>query len=555
MIISHEKQTAQVKVADSKTFKPKPPKKPLRQFNRWAIALLAAGLLAVPITMYIVNQHSKPKENPSNSLTVPVEAKNLTVRITASGTVQPVQRVNMSPKSSGRIAELYVEQGDRVEKGQLIARMESRDIEAQLMQSQARLASAIARLEKLQAGNRPEEITQAQARLDQIQANLARLQAGTRSEEIAQSEASLNEAKARLANAQSGSLLQEIAQAKSQIEANKATAELTMQRLQRNRNLLEEGAISQDQFEVYQKEDRIAKANVQEAEKRLKQLQENRRSQIQQLQAAVEQQQQLLKEKENGTRPEEITKAEAEVAEAKSKLAQLVNGTRPEEIASAKADVAEVKAQVRYYEVQIEDTKIRAPFAGIITQRYALQGAFVTPTTSASTTDTGSSTSIVALAQDLEVLAKVTESDIGQIKPGQTVEIIADAYPDKVFSGRVKLIAPEAVKDRDVTLFQVRVAIDKGKDLLQSGMNVDLKFLGEKLNNALVLPTVAIVTSKGKTGVLIPNEKNQPKFQPVTIGSTIGNKIQILEGLKAGDRVFLELPEGQKLEDIIKNRK
>ena len=54
--------------------------------------------------------------------------------------------------------------------------------------------------------------------------------------------------------------------------------------------------------------------------------------------------------------------------------------------------------------------------------------------------------------------------------------------------------------------------------------------------------------------MLIPDEKNKPKFQPVTIGSTIGNKIQILEGVKAGDRIFVELPEGQKLDDIIKNR-
>ncbi len=554
MITSREKQTAQVKVTDSKTFEPKPPQKP-RKSNRWALALVAVGLLAVPTAIYIVNNQGKPKVNLIESLTVPVEAKDITVRINASGTVQPVQRVNMSPKNSGRIAELYVEQGDRVEKGQLIARMENRDIEAQLMQSQARLASAIAKLEKLQAGTRPEEITQAQARLEQIEANLAKLKAGTRSEDIAQSEASLNEAKARLANALSGSLLEEIAQAKSQIEASKATAELTVQRLQRNENLLTEGAISQDQFDVYQKEDRIAKANVQEAQKRLKQLQENRQSQIKQLQSAVEQQQQALKGKENGTRPEEITQAEAEVVEAKSKLAQLVNGTRPEEITSAKADVAEVNAQVRFYQVQLEDSKIRAPFAGIITQRYALQGAFVTPTTSASATDTGSSTSIVALAQDLEVLAKVTESDIAQIKPGQTVEIVADAYPSQVFSGRVKLIAPEAVKDRDVTLFQVRIAIEKGKDLLQSGMNVDLKFLGKTLNNALVLPTVAIITNQGKTGVLIPDEKNQPKFHPVTTGSTIGNKIEILEGLKSGDRVFLELPEGKKLDDIIKKRR
>jgi HlyD family secretion protein len=76
--------------------------------------------------------------------------------------------------------------------------------------------------------------------------------------------------------------------------------------------------------------------------------------------------------------------------------------------------------------------------------------------------------------------------------------------------------------------------------------------IGDKLNNALVVPTVAIITNKGETGVLLPDDKNQPKFHPVTVGSTIGNQIQILEGIEAGDRVFLELPEGQKLEDIIK---
>ena len=134
-----------------------------------------------------------------------------------------------------------------------------------------------------------------------------------------------------------------------------------------------------------------------------------------------EQQRQALNQKQNGTRPEEITRAEAEVTEARSKLAQLVNGSRPEEIAAAKANVAEINAQVSYYQVQLEDSRIRAPFGGIITQRYAIQGAFVTPTTSASATDSATSTSVVALARDLEVLAKVPESDIGQIKPGQVV--------------------------------------------------------------------------------------------------------------------------------------
>ncbi|MEG4588466.1 efflux RND transporter periplasmic adaptor subunit [Microcoleus sp. MOSTC5] len=622
MIVSPKKETAQVKVedtqtvdtkaaetkiADKKTAQKQSPKKPARKPQRWAIGLVAAGLLAVPTTIYVAKSRSQPKVDAIATMTVPVEAQNLTVRITSSGTVQPVQRVNLSPKGSGRIAELFVEQGDKVEAGQIVARMESRDVEAQLAQAKAREASARAKLAQIEAGNRSEDIASARARLDQAEASLAQLQAGSRVEEVAgararlqqtqaglqrlragsrveevsQARARLAQAQARLADAQTGSVKQEIAQAQTQIDSSKAQAELTAQRVERNRPLVEEGALAKDKLDELIKENRTAQAKLIESQRRLQQLQENRLSQIQQLQAAVQVEQQALNQLQNGTRSEEIAKAEAEVAEAKSKLAQVENGnrpeeiakaeaavaearsqltaqengSRPEEIAQAQAELAEAQAQVRFQEVQLEDTKVRAPFAGIITQRYAIQGAFVTPATSASEATSATSTSIVALARDVEVLAKVPEADISQIKPGQEVEIVADAYPDKVFKGRVKLIAPEAVKERDVTLFQVRVAIDTGKESLQSGMNVDLRFVGQKLSNALVVPTVAIVTNKGQTGVLVPDEKQQPKFKPVTVGSTIGNKIQILEGAKAGDRVFTELPQGKKLEDIIKNQK
>ncbi|MEG3930956.1 efflux RND transporter periplasmic adaptor subunit [Microcoleus sp. T3_B1] len=622
MIVSPKKETAQVKVedtqivdtkaaetkiADKKTAQKQSPKKPARKPQRWAIGLVAAGLLAVPTTIYIAKSRSQPKVDAIATMTVPVEAQNLTVRITSSGTVQPVQRVNLSPKGSGRIAELFVEQGDKVEAGQIVARMESRDVEAQLAQAKAREASVRAKLAKIEAGNRSEDIASARARLEQAEASLAqaqagsrveevagararlqqtqaglqRLRAGSRVEEVSQARARLAQAQARLADAQTGSVKQEIAQAQTQIDSSKAQAELTAQRVERNRPLVEEGALAKDKLDELIKENRTAQAKLIESQRRLQQLQESRESQIKQLQAAVQVEQQALNQLQNGTRSEEIAQAEAEVAEARSKLAQVENGNRPEEIAQAEAAVAEAKsqlaaqengsrpeeiaqaqaelaeaqAQVRFQEVQLEDTKVRAPFAGIITQRYAIQGAFVTPATSASEATSATSTSIVALARDVEVLAKVPEADISQIKPGQVVEIVADAYPDKVFKGRVKLIAPEAVKERDVTLFQVRVAIDTGKDFLQSGMNVDLRFVGEKLSNALVVPTVAIVTNKGQTGVLVPDEKQQPKFKPVTVGSTIGNKIQILEGAKVGDRVFTELPQGKKLEDIIKNQK
>ncbi len=342
-------------------------------------------------------------------------------------------------KNQGRLAELYVKQGDRVQAGQIIARMESRDLEAKLRQAQARLKNSKAnlakqetgsrpeeiaaararlsqvgaRLSQLQAGSRQEEIAVARARLDGIQANLSQLQSGKRPEEIAQGKARLEQAITRWQDAKTGSLKEEIEQAKARIEAAKAELELTTKRLERYKKLVNEGAITRDAYEEYVRDDRRVNANLQEAEKRLEQLTQFRLAEIERLTAAMEEEKQAFQLLEKGARLEEIVRAEAEVAEARSQLEQLVNGTRPEEIARAEAEVAEAKAQVRYQEILLEETKVRAPFSGVITQRYASQGAFVTPATSASNATFASSTSIVALARGLEVLAKVPEANIG----------------------------------------------------------------------------------------------------------------------------------------------
>ena len=594
----------------------------------WWIALVTAGLLILTIGIYLGRKRYDGQPEVLETLTIPVKTQNIVVRITASGAVQPIQRVNLSPKNQGRLAELYVKQGDRVQAGQIMARMESRDLEAKLRQAQARLKNSKAnlakqetgsrpeeiaaararlnqvearlsqlqvgsrpeeiaaararlsqvgaRLSQLQAGSRQEEIAVARARLDGIQANLSQLQSGKRPEEIAQGKARLEQAITRWQDAKTGSLKEEIEQAKARIEAAKAELELTTKRLERYQKLVNEGAITRDAYEEYVRDDRRVNANLQEAEKRLEQLTQFRLAEIERLTAAMEEEKQAfqllekgarleeivraeaevaearsqLEQLVNGARLEEIVRAEAEVAEARSQLEQLVNGTRPEEIARAEAEVAEAKAQVRYQEILLEETKVRAPFSGVITQRYASQGAFVTPATSASNATFASSTSIVALARGLEVLAKVPEANIGQITSGQTVEVVADAYPDQVFKGKVKLIAPEAIVERNVTLFEVEVALETGKEKLRSGMNVDLQFLGDRFDNALVVPTVAIVTKKGETGVLVPDAKNQPKFRPIILGFNIGNQIQVLQGIKAGDLVFIELPEDQKLDDI-----
>jgi len=93
--------------------------------------------------------------------------------------------------------------------------------------------------------------------------------------------------------------------------------------------------------------------------------------------------------------------APAPVYEAQQQLQQLTTGSRSEDIKSAAAQWC--RLLVALAQTQVDDTIIRAPFAGIVTQKYATVGAIVTPTTSASSTASATSTSIVALASELEI--------------------------------------------------------------------------------------------------------------------------------------------------------
>ncbi|MDZ8067321.1 MAG: efflux RND transporter periplasmic adaptor subunit [Nostoc sp. DedQUE08] len=465
--------------------------------SRWLIGLIAGSALVVgTITTYTLVNQGTNKEDIAQ-LTVPVAAQNVTLRITASGKVVPVQSVNISPKNPGVLSQLYVEQGDRIQQGQILARMDSAGIEAQRSQYRANLAQSQAQLAQALAGSRPQEIAQARARLAQAQAQLAAAKAGNRPQEIAQSQ--------------------------SQVDAAQARVNYTSEQVKRYQYLYEQGAENKQLLDQAISDDKSARANLEEAKKRFSLVQ-------------------------TGTRSEEIDQRQAAVNEARAALVLLEDGTRSEEIVQRQAAVASAEAQLKGVQVQLEDTIIRAPLSGIVTQKYAEPGAFVTPTTSASTSASATSSSIVAVARGLEILAQVPEADLGRIKQGQQVEIVADAYPDQVFKGHVRLIAPEAVVEQGVTSFQVRVAIDTGIDKLRSGLNVDLTFLGDRVNNALVLPTVSIVTEKGKTGVLVPDAKNKPQFREVTVGAQIQDQTQILEGVKAGDRIFVNPPKDYKIE-------
>ena len=452
--------------------------------------LVAICLAGLAFTTYRLVDRSRSPEN-IESLTVPVREEDLNLEIQASGRIEPLKSVNVSPKEPGRLVKLLAEQGDRVTAGQTLAIMENAELATQTSQATAELKQNRASFAEGKAKINA-EVAQARARLRQL-------------------EAKLNQVQSRIPR--------DIEQTKAQINAAKSSLNLVQERVKRNQYLLEQGAITQDAFDEVSDNAQNARSSIEELRQRLQQLQNTGRAEVEQI--------------------------DAEIREARIALEQK-QATAPDEIAALEASLEQAEVSLERAEIQYSNSIVKAPFDGTVTQRYAVEGSFVAPSTSGSSTASASATSILALAQGLEVIAKVTELDIGQLQPGQKVKIVADAYPDRVFEGEIKRIAPEAIIEENVTSFEVRVKLLTGQDVLRSKMNADVTFIGKELSDSLVVPTVAIFTEDGEQGVMIPDENNQPQFQPVRVGLYLGDRTQILEGLEANQQVFIDLPENSR---------
>jgi HlyD family secretion protein len=481
------------KPLDSPNVAPKVKKRFKKNWLSWLLILsLLGGISYALYRQFVIVPTQEAKQR---VLTSPVQRQNLPIVISANGTVKPERSINVSPKNSGIVKSLLVKEGDIVKKGQAIAYMDDSNLRGQLTQARGQLAQAEANLQKVQAGNRPQDIGQAQAQLDEAQANLQKAQTGNRSQDIGQ-------AQARLASAQ-------------------ATLNQAQDDFRRNQELYKAGAIA------------LATVNQKRADR-------------DSAQAAVTEAQQALGLQKAGSRPEEIAQAQAVVRQRQQALALLKAGSRQEDVASSQAQVISARGSLQNVQAQINDTVLRAPFDGLVTKKYADPGAFVTPTTAASAVSSSSSSSILSLTTNNEVVANLAETNISKISIGQKVTITADAYPGKTFEGRVNQIAAQATVEQNVTSFEVKVSLTDPQRLLRSGMNVDANFEAGQLENALVVPTAAVVRRENATGVYVMGADDKPRFKRVETGVTVSNFTEVKSGLSGNEKVLLSFPPGSR---------
>ncbi len=239
--------------------------------------------------------------------------------------------------------------------------------------------------------------------------------------------------------------------------------------------------------------------------------------------------------------------AQAEVNQAKAALNLQKRGSRPEDIDNARAQVQAARGALQKIQVQLNDTRVVAPFDGIVIKKYADVGAFVSPSMAGGTADSASSSSILSLSsQRHQVIVNLSESQIAKVKLGQSVTLKADAFPNEVFTGKVDRVAPKATVSQNVTSFEVYVAISSpSAEKLKEGMNVDAQFKVGRLDHVMLIPNAAVVRKAEGEGVFILGRDRQPVFQPIKTGVTAGNQTEVKSGLKGNEQIVVSPPSTQ----------
>ncbi len=228
----------------------------------------------------------------------------------------------------------------------------------------------------------------------------------------------------------------------------------------------------------------------------------------------------------------DVGKAVAEAGAQRAKLERL------------KADIVVAERQVDDWKQQLDDTIIRAPFAGVVTTKDSQPGEMISPMSSGGFTRTGICT-LVDMAS-LEIEVDVGESFINRVKPGQPVVAKLDAYQDWEIPCKVTAIIPTA--DRQKATVKVRVAFEKLDPRILPQMGVKVAFQSDPAaepaatGNVLIIPKNAVQKDGGKDIAWVVRD-GKVERRAVTVADTRDSEVFLSAGLASGEIVVINPPE------------
>lgn len=552
---------------------------------KWVLGCGLPLLIVIGLGVWGAQTALKPKPKVERSEVV--QSGDVEIKVVETGSIEPLRKVEVKSKAGGRISHLYVDAGATVQQGQVIATIDPQEINSQVEALRAQLAGAQARLE---AARKTATYQQAQTStgIDQYVHSLAAAEARMREAEaeakaqpkltgqsIDAAQSSLDSAKSQAQALQDTLNLmvnsthpQAVVTAQSAYDTAKAQENNSAANVRRQKTLLGKGFVSQQVVDTAQTDYDVAQAHTREVKDHLDRIkqtnaleEENMKSQIAGARSQVKQAQAMLDQAKTNITPEtkirDLESARAAYQQAKSQLAAARAGKtqdlmRMDEVASSAAEVRQIQNQLNQLLVQQHDTTITASMPGMITKRYVEQGELITSAIGSFS----QGTAIFQLADLATMLVKinVNEVDISKVKVGLPAEVTIDAAKGVTFIGHVHKVSPSSQdtgttgtssgSTQSVIRFPVEVQLDKADPRLKPGMSARCSIICARRKNVVRIPTncvqgegakgtVQLVTTTMKDGK--PVETAAP--QPVTVGLRGDDFVEVVDGLKPGQKV------------------
>ncbi|NLU49154.1 MAG: efflux RND transporter periplasmic adaptor subunit [Syntrophomonadaceae bacterium] len=380
---------------------------------------LVPAALLIPLVAYYWNAGTKVAVGT-------VERRNLVSEVEATGEIEPRDKVVLYSKAAGKIETVAVKAGDVVREGEVLARLDTVELQLEAREAEAHYRVLVAQL----AGLTGAVHEQARARLEEAQASY---RAAERSYE-------------------------------------------------RAKQLYARGSIAKVELEAAELAWQQARSTLTVAEQELRKL-----------------------EKREGT-----------------------------EVKALQAQVDEARAQLELAEARLQSAVITAPITGTVFFRYVEPGSYVNP---------AEPLFMLGSREQMVVKVYVLQDDIGQVRKGQAVRLSGEILGKREIQGRVDYIAPAAEKiTSSLGVEQTRVLtkiVPASQGELKPGFKVDVAIITARRQQALAIPATALIESASGPQVLVVR-KDTAVLKRVETGLSTGEYVEIVRGLRAGEKVILE---------------
>lgn len=485
--------------------------------------------------------------------TATVTKGNVKVVVIENGTIDSVQSVEVKSRVTGRLAKLLVDEGDRVEKGQLIAIIDPQETEFRVRQDAAQLRGALSAASRtaLEIEQRRES---SRANLAQAISRVKSLELEVKSQPIL-TKAAIDEAQTTLdvAMEEKTRLVRSVhptekSQAESQVREAEANVQNAQTELNRQEELLKNGYVAIRSVETARLNVELAKSRLENAQVNLSRTPARHAVELRKADEQIASARATLSRAkanavQNPMKEQDLLSARAEVEKARTALrdAEVLMKTREQNLAS----VDQLQSILDDSKRNLGETEIRAPIAGIVVKKGIQVGELATGLSSF-----GSGSTIVKIEDrgSMRVKLNMNEIDVAKLTLGMKATVDVDALPADQYTGKVNKIAPASTVSAAgaatdaVVRYEVEIFIDNPNERLRSGMSAKCSLAVIDRQGVLTLP-VDYVKKEGRKAFAFfpPDNPKDPKAKAkqvsITIGAQSGSVLEITSGLKEGDKV------------------